>query len=358
MFEVGPIGIAIISARGVVMEANSSLRKIAGGDHDPVGRKLSDYCEPARAEELRQGLRAALQAGEESFSGEVVVRQSGGETRLVNFVASAVRAPAGELDYGLLMVRDIPERRRAEELLLESERFAAMGRMAARIAHEINNPLAGIKNAFRLIKPAVSPEHPYAHYVPRIDHEIDRVAGIVREMYELYRPSGEVQQECWIDEAITDVVALLRVAQPEGRIELDVCAARVRACLASGPLRQVLYNLIQNGLEHSPEGSPVRVSAVVEGDVLKLTVEDHGEGISPEDGARIFDSFFSTKEGRVNAGLGLGLAITHSAVEAMGGTVEFESELHVGTSFRVSIPLQVEGAENLPSPSELAALPS
>ena len=358
MFAVGPMGIAIFSVEGEFLEVNERLRELLGPGTDFVGRRMDEFFDAPRAAELREEFRAAVRAGEPSLASEVEITRTDGETRLVSFVASVVRSQSGEVDYGLLMVRDISESRRAEELLLETERFAAMGRMAARIAHEINNPLAGIKNAFRLIRPAVAADHPFAHYVPRIDHEIDRLAKIVREMYELYRPASETQEEFWVDEAVSDVVALLRVASADSNIQLDVNRARVRARLGSGLLRQVLYNLIQNALEHSPLGSPVRVRAGVELDELQLSVTDHGEGIRLEDRLRIFDSFFSTKEGRSNAGLGLGLAIAHSAVEAMGGRMELESEVGVGSCFTVHLPLSSPQTSARSGSSALVALPS
>ncbi|MFQ5849807.1 MAG: GAF domain-containing protein [Candidatus Binatia bacterium] len=228
------------------------------------------------------------------------------------------------------------ERRRAE-----GEKLAATGRMAARIAHEINNPLAGIKNSFLLIKDAVNEDHPYYQYVDRIDKEIARIARIVRQMFYLYRPDQESAREFLVDEAIGDVVALLEVSarQRDVVMELETDDASLLETMPEDLLRQVLYNIIQNAIEASPEGGVVKIAAAIREDVLTITVSDRGNGIPEEVRSRIFEPFFSTKAYFAQAGLGLGLSVSKSMVEAMGGTLDFESNLGEGTVFRIILPL-------------------
>ena len=112
-------------------------------------------------------------------------------------------------------------------MLRENEKLAATGRIAARIAHEINNPLAGIRNSFLLIKDGISPDHPYFSYVNRIENEIDRIARIVRQMFDLHRPDYVMPQEVDLHQTIGDVVALLdSIARARG-VTLTVDSAGV-----------------------------------------------------------------------------------------------------------------------------------
>lgn len=223
----------------------------------------------------------------------------------------------------------------------ETEKLVATGRMAARIAHEINNPLAGVKNSFALVKRAIPQEHRHYEFVARIDREIERIARIVRQMYELYRPDHQVPSSVKVSDVVFDIVALL---EPNSRaagviLDLDVGRARDTVQMHEDSLRQVLYNTIQNAIEASPEDAHVAVSAAIQSDSVFLTVRDSGAGIPDHVRERIFEPFFTTKSGLTTGGLGLGLSISKGLVEAMGGSLSFVSEPGLGTTFTAIMPL-------------------
>ncbi|MCD6333974.1 MAG: hypothetical protein J7M27_01405 [Candidatus Latescibacteria bacterium] len=227
-----------------------------------------------------------------------------------------------------------------ERQQVENEKLAAAGRMAARIAHEINNPLAGIKNSFLLIKDAISEDYPYYEYVGRIEKEIDRIARIVRQMFDLYRPDREESREFPVDEAIRDVVALLEASRREYKatLEVDTGDASALVVMPEALLRQILYNVLQNAIEASPPGGVVRIAVALAEDVLTLTISDRGSGIPEEVGHRIFEPFFTTKSGLTTGGLGLGLSVSKNIVESLGGSLDFESAAGQGTVFNITLP--------------------
>ena len=235
---------------------------------------------------------------------------------------------------------EIAERQRAEKMLRESEKLAATGRMAARIAHEINNPLAGIKNSFLLIKDSISKKHKYYEYVGRIDAEISRVTNIVRQMYDLYKPTQEEPRRVNLREVVEDVVALLKVSGQKYSVDIEVDVRdEVVVTLVDGLIRRILLNLIQNAIEASPPNEKVKVLANVLNGSLALEIADHGKGIDDNIRDHIFEPFFTTKSDYTSGGLGLGLSVCKSEVDAMGGVISFESEKDKGTVFRVVIPL-------------------
>jgi len=242
---------------------------------------------------------------------------------------------------------EITERKHVEKILRESEKLAAAGRLAARIAHEINNPLAAIKNSFLLIKDAIGQDHPYYQYVGRIDKEISRVSHIVRQMFDLYRPGGESPHKFRLREVITDVVALLKVSSRECNvnIEVDVSGDSAVVTLNEGLFRQVLFNIIQNAIEASPSDETVKVSADVSDELLTVKVADRGPGIGEDIRDNIFEPFFSTKNGDSTSGLGLGLSVCKGIVDAMGGSISFECEKGRGTIFSIVTPLPKERRE-------------
>ncbi len=221
----------------------------------------------------------------------------------------------------------------------ESEKLAATGRMAARIAHEINNPLGGIQTAFRLISRAVPAEHRHHHYVGKIEKEIARISRIVRQMLELHKPHVEAPKSFRPEVTINDVLTLLKPQLLERGIILksDLKRAQSPVTLPENMLRQVLYNVVLNAVEASPWGSPVHVDAHGEENYLEITVADHGEGITEQVKARIFEPFFTTKSA---GGMGLGLSICKNLVEAMNGTITLDGAPEKGTTCRIIIPLQ------------------
>ncbi|MFQ5869931.1 MAG: sensor histidine kinase, partial [Candidatus Zixiibacteriota bacterium] len=238
--------------------------------------------------------------------------------------------------------RDITDRKRAEEALRESEKLAATGGMAAGIAHEINNPLSGIKNSFLLIKDAIPADHAHYEYVGRIEKEIDRIANIVRQMFDLYHKEQESARRFLIDATIGDVVALLEPScrQHEISVEVDISAASGAVTVPESSLRQVLFNLIQNAVEASPPGGIIKVGAARAEGVLTISISDQGSGIPEEIRPRIFEPFFTAKSDLTTGGLGLGLSVSKRIVEAMAGSLDFETEVGQGSTFRITLPLE------------------
>jgi signal transduction histidine kinase len=125
-------------------------------------------------------------------------------------------------------------------------------------------------------------------------------------------------------------------------LEVDTRRATEAVCLPEDSLRQVLYNIIVNAIEASPEGGVVRVSATVEDEVLQVLVGDQGAGIPEAERSRIYEPFFTTKSLTGTGGLGLGLSISRGIVQAMQGTLDFERPDEGGTEFRIRIPARCQ----------------
>jgi hypothetical protein len=237
--------------------------------------------------------------------------------------------------------------RQLEHQRAASDKLAATGRMAARVAHEINNPLAGIKNSLLLVKDAIPGDHPHFQYVELIEAEIRRIAEIVRRMYDLYHPETAEPVPVPLAATARNVLALLQSTFKAAgvSVKLELPDRPVESMMVRGSPNQILYNLMQNAVEASGPGDTVTVSVVSQGSRATIQVADEGTGIAEELQERVFEPFFTSKSGGEASGLGLGLTVTKGLVEAAGGGITFESEPG-RTVFRVELPLRMEHEES------------
>ena len=224
-----------------------------------------------------------------------------------------------------------------EQQRLEIEKWGATGHLAARVAHEINNPLAGIKSSFLLIKDAVPLDHQYYPYLGRIEKEIDRIARIVRQVFDLYRPQEESKVEFCIEKTIQDVVSLLDEETRTQNVSFDLKIGPAVLKIPENSVRQVLFNIIKNAIEASPMDGVVRVETEGGDGFLMVRISDEGKGIFPEMRPLIFKPFFTTKKGN-QRGIGLGLSISNDILQALGGGIDFESADGRGTIFKIRLP--------------------
>jgi len=345
---------ALLDLEGRVLEANRSALDFGHAELETVcGRPLWESPLWRGTEEATARLRAAL---EEARAGHTVHHETeladgAGEPALLDFSVTPILDADGQVTQLLAEGRDITLRRRAEEVLREVEALTTMGRLAARVAHEINNPLAGIQNAFLLIKDAVPASHPHHAYVGAIEREIRRIAGVTRQLYETYRPEQADNGATAITSVVGDAIALLEQVNrdSEVRIVSDLRHAPPVVPYPDAVLRQAIYNLVQNAVEASPKGGVVQVIASVERGAFLLRVLDEGPGIAVELRDRVFEPFFTTKAAGVRTGgMGIGLALVRRSVEALGGRVIIADRPSGGTEFTIQLPPAAPVSGELP----------
>ncbi|WP_417388586.1 ATP-binding protein [Gimesia sp.] len=220
------------------------------------------------------------------------------------------------------------------------EKLAALGQLAAGVAHEVNNPLAGIRNAFALFKADISPDNEHYELLELIDSEIERIRSITHQMYQLYRPSSQEATTFSLHRAVEDVVCLSQSAATKAGVEIkyESTQEETQVTLPEGEVKQILLNLIRNAIQASPEGAGVYLETNPTDTAISVVVRDHGHGIQPADLPQIFDPFFTTKTGQAKQGMGLGLSVSRSLIEAMGGTLEVTSQPGQGAAFSAIFP--------------------
>lgn len=321
------------------------LFQIFGLDPQQSAPEYDHFIEMVHPEDRPEVLGAieCVIASGESWRADYRIRRPDGQVRHVHERAERVLNEEGRPARLRGTIQDITERRRMEGALEDMGRLSAKGQMAAYIAHEINNPLAGIKNAFELLERAVPSEHPNAHYADLIKREIDRIAGIIRTMYHVYRPPTQEIQEVSLLQAFQDIETLLLPRCRACGVETSLALQDpgMKLSMNEGLLRQVLFNLVQNALDASPRGSTVTLGAAIQGGHSLITVEDQGPGIPPDLAERIFEPGFTTKQGSSMSGLGLGLSTCRSILESMGGTLLFcPGTRGTGSIFTAMLPIR------------------
>jgi signal transduction histidine kinase len=240
---------------------------------------------------------------------------------------------------GVLIVEDVTQRALMERSLAVSERLAGVGRLAAMVAHEINNPLDGIMRLVNLARRAEAEnEDPRADkYLAEADKGLLRLAAIVRDLLAFSQSATQVVEPMPIRDLLAEAAEAMQPAAEKAAVRIDVSCADDVPPVKSSTLYHVVLNLVKNAVEAMPDGGRVTVSARAEPQGLVVEVADTGSGIPPESLAKIFEPFYSHKA--KGKGTGLGLVISKDLVEKQGGTLEAANRPEGGALFTVRVPL-------------------
>ncbi|MHB8170669.1 MAG: ATP-binding protein [Thermincolia bacterium] len=264
-----------------------------------------------------------------------------GKTVTISLDCSRLENQYGEVVGAVTVFQDITRKREMEEVMRRSEKLAALGQLAAGMAHEIRNPLTTVKGFLQLMQ-SKSDNKANDEYIKIITAELKQVNHIITEFLLFSQPQAPKFKETNLFEILEEAFALIssQAAMQEVQLSEKISSALPLINIDREQIKQVLINLARNALEAMPNGGTLTISVCHEGGDVIIQVADTGRGIFNEDMERIFEPFFTTREDL--GGTGLGLTVAHRIVETHGGHIQVESIVGKGSVFSVILPVAYE----------------
>ncbi|PIX24049.1 MAG: PAS domain-containing sensor histidine kinase, partial [Deltaproteobacteria bacterium CG_4_8_14_3_um_filter_43_13] len=313
---IGKMSIEKIYSEG---DARKVMQMMRGPDYGGVG-KLRAY--PITY------VREDGQIVEGNLSASIIYDAKGNEVASVGIFV--------DLGESLEMERRL---RQTQEQLLQSEKLAAMGRLTSQIAHELNNPLYGIMNTLELMKTEISPENKRRKILDMALSETVRLSELLRKMLSFSRPDEEERHPIDINTMLDEILLLheKQLREHDIRVSSSFAEGLGKVYASKNQLRQVFLNIISNARDAMPEGGTLTVKTNGGKDNVRIQIADTGIGIKEEYISKIFDAFFTTKDGARDTGLGL--SVCYGFVKDHGGDIKVESKVGSGTTFTISLPV-------------------
>ncbi|MCK4510009.1 MAG: hypothetical protein KAU27_15780, partial [Desulfuromonadales bacterium] len=228
------------------------------------------------------------------------------------------------------------------EQVFQGEKLAALGRLVAGVSHEINNPLGGMQNCIQTLRKNPDDPDTVSRYLDLLSQGVDRIKNTVQQLLKIGRKEPLVLQLGNVDQMIRECLEITCIGRSDILIDTRL-SVQQPVLVSMESLRQVIVNLAGNAVQAMDDsGGAMIVNSRVEGGTLIVEIEDTGPGIAPQHLDKIFEPFFTTKE--VGEGTGLGLSVSYSLVERMGGELTTGNRPEGGAIFTITIPLEHESA--------------
>ncbi len=245
----------------------------------------------------------------------------------------------GNVKAAIHVLKDITEQKQTQAHLIQAEKMAALGRLSASLAHEINNPLQALRSGLSLLMGRPLSEEKRRRYLEIAHREVERLITTLEQILNFSRPSAEQRERADINALLKETLALAGKQLQHARVTVrhQLAPKLPLVEVAAGQIKQVFLNIILNALDAMPDGGELTVATGWDRDrqAVWIAFTDNGVGIPAEDIPHIFEPFFTRKPG----GTGLGLTISYGIIERHGGRIEVESQIGRGSTFTVFLPV-------------------
>ncbi len=339
LIEQLPLGVVAFDVDLHIRDSNPSAeRMLLPGNN--LEKALESISVPDGAGNWRQRLELALAQTKPSVF-ENVSANCHGRSLVLHIICTPLRDEINKnLSGGLLLLEDVTSKVSMENDLATAERLAAVGKLAARVAHELNNPLDGILRYINLSLRLVEQENVenIGKYLQESRKGLMRMVQIISELLEFSRSTYSAFEEADINKIVEDAVKAMQSQSDKAGVEVQRDYGKDMPNIRSGNLFQVFCNLIKNACDAMPGGGRLEIATRCDDHHVAMEFADSGTGLNPEVREKLFDAFFTTKP--TGKGTGLGLAICKDIVERYGGKITADNRSQGGAVFRVMIPLE------------------
>jgi len=356
--NIAGVIIVAIDENGTVSLINKKGCNVLGyKEGEILDKNWFDLCVPERFRKERKETFKKVMAGEEEEveDYENMILTKSGEERIIAWRNTTLTDEKGNIIGTLSSGEDITKRKQTEEELIQSEKLASLGQLAASVVHEVNNPLAGIMVYVKLFlkkyKEGKIQSESTEGQLLKIEKELDRTTRIIRNLLDFARQSEPSMRPIEINKVID--AALLLVGNQinlENIILEKLLDPDLPLVMADfDKIQQVLINIILNAIQAMPDGGNLAViTSAARGikiddtlkDTVKIDIRDTGIGIPKENLNKLFNPFFTTKE--KGKGVGLGLSVVHGIIGKHKGKIDVKSEANVGTTFTIYLEAMIE----------------
>ena len=349
--NIAGVIIVAIDEKGLITLINKKGCEVLGyKEEEIIGKNWFDLCVPEKSRERRKDTFRKVMAGEEKEAEdyENTIFTHSGEERIIAWHNTTLVDEKGLIIGTLSSGEDITKRKETEVELIRAEKLTSLGQLAASVAHEVNNPLAGILVYTTLLLKKYRDKklqtEETENQLLKMKKELERTSGIIRNLLDFSRQSDADMRPIEANKVVEAALLLVKHQISLEHIKLELRLGQDLPLVLAGfdQIQQVLINLLLNAIQAMPEGGQLAVTtslakSITIGESFKNTVRidvaDTGIGIPKENLAKLFTPFFTTKE--KGKGVGLGLPVVHGIIERHKGKIEVVSEVNRGTTFTI-----------------------
>ena len=331
-----PVGLIATDKNGMIAFYNNAAEKITGLDLSETRGKDPETIMPSHL----CGLKETLDRGESISEKEMECEFIKDKVVPVSISASKIINEDGQFVGQVLILRDLGEVRRLQDEIRRQEKLAAIGGLAAGVAHEIRNPLSSIKGIASYFKGKFESDSDDEEMAGVMIEEVDRLNRVISELLEFARPTELSPKPTDVNDLLKHSVRLIQKETSAKNINIDLKLSEevLTTQIDSDRFSQCLLNIYINALQAMYQGGQLSIQTTMSKDnLINIQIDDMGKGINTDDLSRIFDPYYTTKP----KGTGLGLAIVHKIVEAHDGQIKVRSVLGKGTTFTITLPVRI-----------------
>ncbi len=337
------VGLLAVDETGKITRCNSTFEEMLGlRREEALGKRVEQIFDEgfvANLENILGSSRWHLTEIRHAYKMHTVSAR--GKSLILNVAVAPLRSMSASQSGGIVVFENVTSRVKLEETLQQSEKLSSIGLLAAGVAHEVNTPLTGVSSYTQMLLGMIPETDPKHALLKKVQKQTERASNIASNLLNFSRSGGSADfTELHINKLLDDTLQLLEPQMRKSKIEVvrNYAAELPPIFGNAGKLQQVFTNLVLNSRDAMGDGGQITLETLPgeESDVV-IIVSDTGDGIAPENLKKIYDPFFTTKG--VGSGTGLGLAVSYGIVQEHSGTIEAQSEIGNGTSFRLTFPI-------------------